>query len=208
LPTIKRATASVWSGSRRNSKKFDPEDAYEDDSYQIRKAQVAKHVSLLVGSFPNAAPGNPEVYVMMLVEEIIADAPSVPVLESTRRIIRRTQKFLPAISEVLEILKEEKKWDKCLDGFQCDDVAEALREKLDAEKQRREAEAKEREERNRIAALPFKTGDAVHHSKFGDGTVQEIDGNKCTVKFDSSDEPKKVVAEFIQHRVVIDGGQI
>lgn len=175
---------------------FEPDDAYDENGY-ITKSQVAKHVSLLVGSFPNANPADPEVYTMMLIEEIGAAEPSVIVLETACRNIRRSAKFLPAISEVLDALKEAKKtWSKRWLAIECmDETAEELRSKLTAENERRTQEKIQREKRK--TACPFAVGDRVGHQKFGVGTVSAVDGNKCTVQFANHFEPKAVVSEFL-----------
>jgi hypothetical protein len=190
-----------------SAERFDPEGAYDDDG-TITKATASIHVSMLVGSFPNANPSDPEVYVKMLIEEVMAfECLTVTYLELAFRSIRRSAKFLPTISEVLEELKkQEDLWDKrTWDIARADITAKNLREKLDAEKLRRETETKAREERKRLANCPFSAGNAVWHSKFGDGTVQEVDGNKCTVLFDYDCTPKKVVSEFLEHRPTFDG---
>jgi vacuolar-type H+-ATPase subunit I/STV1 len=177
-------------------REFNPDEAYDED-YQITKAQVSKHVSLLVGSFPNANPADPEVYTKMLIEEIMAAEPSVVSLESACRSIRRSAKFLPTISEVLEALKEESKtWTKCWEAIECiDEAAEELRQKLATEKERRAAQ----EDEKRKTAPLFSVGDRVKHQKFGTGTVSFVDGNKCVVNFDQRDKSVAVVDSFLEH---------
>jgi hypothetical protein len=91
---------------------------------QIKRCVVSDQVGLLIGSFPNGTPNSPEVYTKFLIEEIVAANPSVIALEATCREIRRTKKFLPAIVEVLDILRNQARWwsdaweDICtLDGY-------------------------------------------------------------------------------------------
>jgi hypothetical protein len=84
---------------------------YEIDR-QIRRQVVGDKVGFLIGSFPNAGPHNPEIYVAMLIEEIVAANPSVSALEATCRQIRRTATFVPTLAEVLKILREQETfWD-------------------------------------------------------------------------------------------------
>lgn len=73
----------------------------------LTRRVVSEQVAMLIGSFPNANPHSSEVYVPMLIEEIIAANPRASALESTCREIRRTKTFLPAIAEVLKVLREQ-----------------------------------------------------------------------------------------------------
>jgi hypothetical protein len=161
---------------------FNPEDAYDDDA-EITRARVSKHIALLVGSFPNANPTDPKTYSKMLVEEVVAASPRVPVLESACRKIRRTCKFLPTISELLDAIEEEQKfWRRYWQALDCcDSLAEVLRRKVSAETERREAEQKRRDEISAARVAPICVGDRVRHlrstvSFLSDclGTVEEI----------------------------------
>jgi len=77
---------------------------------QIKRRVVSDQVGLLIGSFPNGTPNSPAVYMKLLVEEIIVANPRVIPLEATCREIRRTKTFLPAIAEVLSILRRQVEW--------------------------------------------------------------------------------------------------
>jgi hypothetical protein len=72
------------------------------------KTDIAKHLALLVKSFPNAGSADCTVYGRMLCEDVAADQPSASDIEAACRKIRRTSKFLPTISEVLEAIGEAK----------------------------------------------------------------------------------------------------
>lgn len=72
------------------------------------KTDIAKHLALLVKSFPNAGSADCTVYGRMLCEDVAADKPSVSDIEAACRKIRRTSKFLPTISEVIEAIEKEK----------------------------------------------------------------------------------------------------
>ena len=170
---------------------LDPEEAYDDDG-NILRATVALHVSMLVGSFPNANPSDPKVYVGMLIKEVTAKPfITVTLLEAAFRSLRRSARFLPTISEVLSELEQEDVYDERMDnliGF--DAVVDKLRKNLQAEKSRRE-EAKKQQ------TSPFCEGDRVNHLKFGNGTVVAVDGEKVNVLFDHLQQEKRVVASFL-----------
>jgi hypothetical protein len=78
-----------------------------DDGWVLKHRVVSDQAAVLVGSFPNTNPHSPECYPVMLIEEIRARKPNACVLESACRRIRRTAKFAPAISEVLEAIEQE-----------------------------------------------------------------------------------------------------
>jgi hypothetical protein len=78
-----------------------------DGSERILRRVVSEQIALLIGAYPNAVPHNPKIYVRLLVEEIVAAAPSAVALESACRIIRRTKKFPPTIEEMLSLLSSE-----------------------------------------------------------------------------------------------------
>ena len=82
---------------------------------QLTRRVVSEQVGLLIGSFPNGVPNSPEVYTRMLIEEIFAANPSAVALEATCREIRRTKTFVPAVAEVLKVLKERAEWWKDAD---------------------------------------------------------------------------------------------
>lgn len=67
--------------------------------------EIAEHLALTIGAFPNAKPANPEVFGRMLVEEVKASRPSIGALEAACRLVRRTQRFCPAIAEVIRTLE-------------------------------------------------------------------------------------------------------
>jgi hypothetical protein len=83
--------------------------------FQIRRQVAGDKIGFLIGSFPNAGPHNPEIYVAALIEEVAAANPSASALEATCRHIRRTATFAPAVPEVLKVLREQQTlWDDLL----------------------------------------------------------------------------------------------
>jgi hypothetical protein len=195
---------------------FNPDSAYDEDG-EILRPIVASHVAMLVGSFPNANPPDPKVYVKMLIDEVaVAQYVTVTTIEAAFRSIRRTSKFLPTVSEVLaEIKKQEDAWtDLNEEIIFAEERADDLKDKIEEEKERRAVEAAHpkpeapegflnaQSEKRQNTPHTFSVGDRVEHEKFGDGTVSEVDGNKHTVKFDKLAESKKVVGEFLRHSLV------
>jgi hypothetical protein len=163
--------------------RFDPESAYGDD-YRLLEARVRAATALLLGSFPNANPGNSEAYVGMMVEEVMAeDDLSLVVLESACSQIRRTSKFAPSIAELIEAIQEQVElWEPRLNAIHgCGNVVGLIRNELKAATELVAAATAEREQRRIAAAI----GDRVWHAKFGPGTVETVDGNKIAVMFDA-----------------------
>lgn len=113
-------------------REFTPDnDPDIDDDLNPKRHYIAKQVAVLLGSIPNGTPADPEVYTAMLIEEVLALGVYKHAIESGMRRCRRTTKFLPAISEVLAILKEENKlWDRRLSIHSFDDRIDILREQI------------------------------------------------------------------------------
>lgn len=85
---------------------LDPDENYDDDGF--KKAVIGKRIAALLGSYPSGTPSTPEVYTKMLVEHVaINDELNWIILDCACREIERTQKFLPAISEILEIIDQQ-----------------------------------------------------------------------------------------------------
>ena len=139
---------------------FNPDDAYDDD-YQLIEGRVRIHIAMLVGSIPNATPGNPEAYIGMMVEEVMTEDISLPALESACSQIRRRVKFTPSISEVIEAIQEQAElWEPRLNAIHgCEDYATWLRDKLRIATELVAAEQVKREEQ-RLAAEEKKRVDA------------------------------------------------
>jgi hypothetical protein len=63
-------------------------------------------MATLIGSYANAAPGSPETYAAMMIEEIVTYNPGAVQLEAACRWVRRNCKFPPSIAEMLQALRE------------------------------------------------------------------------------------------------------
>lgn len=96
--------------------RFDPESAYEDDVKEnnLKRSVIGERVAQLVGAFPNGAPCDPVIYVTMMVHNIsLVDELIMPALDAAIWEIIGTKKFLPAVSEVLEIVnRQTKQWNE------------------------------------------------------------------------------------------------
>jgi hypothetical protein len=95
--------------------RFDPETNYEDDGQgNLKPSVIAARIAVLVGSFPNGAPSDPAVFVRMLIDAVSSvEYLSLPTLDAAIWEIVETKKFVPTISEVLEIVrKQQSGWGK------------------------------------------------------------------------------------------------
>ena len=153
-------------GVERDAKKFEPDDAY-DDNGEITKSQRKQAHCIADRELSKRKPGRSRTYTETLIEEVVAAAPMVTTLEAACRKVRRTAKFLPTISEVLAAIEvEERVWDERWAAIDYADMeADTLRKKLEAESARRLAA-----ELASAQALPtFAPGDRVSHAKIWTG---------------------------------------
>jgi hypothetical protein len=176
----------------RDRQSFEPANAYDEDGY-IKEEMVSMHIATLLASYPNSNASDPEAYLVMMVEEVMAVYPKLTVLDSACRQVRRTSKFPPVTSEVLAAIKEQEDiWDNRWNAMESLEItAEELREALPVERERR-AEAKRKEEERRaiateqqrvndeLRAKPLGVGDRVKfwNQRFNDyGTIIETVDN-------------------------------
>ncbi|MCA1533713.1 hypothetical protein I6F21_14195 [Bradyrhizobium sp. NBAIM03] len=96
---------------------LDPAESYEDndrDEGELRRGVIKARLTILVGSFPNGAPCDPEVYVRAMLEHAcsIEGLSLLPVDAAFHEIVA-TQKFLPAVEEVVKALSaQQAKWNE------------------------------------------------------------------------------------------------
>jgi hypothetical protein len=119
---------------------YDDNSNYDDEGV-IRHKPVAERIALLVGSFPNAAPPSPKVYARMMIEHVIAENPTITILESACREIERALKFPPTIAEVIQTLRARTKLFSERERARMFDVDDMKR--LCASKQTKQVAAKE-----------------------------------------------------------------
>ncbi|QDM17232.1 hypothetical protein FNL55_15465 [Tardiphaga sp. vice352] len=204
LPWIEENLAEFDKGAAKRiaeanaqSDAFNIEILRDEDG--LKKSWIAAKVGELVGSFPQANVANPEIYVPMLINEIMAEGcHDMVILEMTVRSLRQSSKFIPSISEVLkELRKVSDEWGQRYDALeyiegQADELRQLIAEaKLlrQQEEERRAAEKPKQEEQRQAALLadeqrlareaerklPIKVGDRVFDSTWGStGTVAEI----------------------------------
>jgi hypothetical protein len=83
---------------------YEPDD--DDDEFVVLSHDhIAKRVTVMLASFPNANPTDPDGYVKMLIEHIGGTNVCQLSLESALREIVDTHKFAPAIAEVLSVIE-------------------------------------------------------------------------------------------------------
>ena len=177
-----------WRHSIKNGrlqKKWDeccPESWRPEDSDSPAYGEVAKMITILMGSFPTSKIPDPEIFVQILLDDVMALTPSFVEMESTCRQLRKTKTFMPAISEVIKTLEEQQKlWNRrestiaILEEFYDNLCEETARFKAAAPEEERQI--KEAEERRRIEAArsqPLAVGDRVRAVDYGAGTVLMI----------------------------------
>ena len=122
-------------------------DDPDDNESELSQAYIAKRVTVMVASFPNANPSSPEGYMQMLVEHISAIDLTEVELEGACREIVETQKFAPAISEVLQMIrKHQEKWEdryyaiECAERNRGDALVRALLREAEEDKKAHERE--------------------------------------------------------------------
>jgi hypothetical protein len=116
---------------------------------------AAKHLALLVGSFPSAKPGDADVYGTFLIEEVLSTNPSVGAIEDGCRYLRRTSTFLPSIAEVVRAIQSAEdrlsEWTRVAEQFDLEllktraRIAQLDQERAEVEERRRAKEAQQKE---------------------------------------------------------------
>jgi hypothetical protein len=106
--------------------RFEPDSNYDDDD-GLKRGVIGERIAVLVGAFPNAAPGDPAVFVRMLIENVSSvDHLTMSALDAAIWEIVGTMKFIPAISEVMQIVnKQQAVWFDRFLAIQ--DIAETSR---------------------------------------------------------------------------------
>ncbi len=146
-----------------------PESWWPEDREHPVRAEVAKMIAILMGSFPTSKIPEPEIFVPALLDDVMALDPTFVEMEATCRHLRKTKKFMPSISEVIETLEEQKVlWDRRSDAVW---FMEEWYDDLCAEI----ARAKAAEDRKAAKSEPLVVGDRVRNSKLGSGTVTAVE---------------------------------
>jgi hypothetical protein len=111
LPNIER----VYANAHRvrcipSDQEFMPEaqaalDGLNAVARPATELEIANHLTILITCYPNAGVADRSVYSRVLAEDVATMQPSIGVVESSCRNMRRTLKFCPAICEVLDAVK-------------------------------------------------------------------------------------------------------
>ena len=108
--TLSQYDAAVLAQCEAALQEFDAAKYYEDDDCEghLRRSVIGERVAQLVGAFPNGAPRDPVIYVTMMVHNVsLVDDLIMPALDAAIWQIIGTKTFLPAISEVIEIVNRQ-----------------------------------------------------------------------------------------------------
>jgi hypothetical protein len=180
-----------------------PESWWPEDRDGPVPGKVAKMIALLMGSFPTSNIPEPEIFVPVLLDDVMALKPSFVEMESTCRQLRQTKKFMPAISEVVETLREQQKlWARRDETFYCiEETYNDLRDQI--------ARAKAADDRKAAKSQPIVVGDRVRDPKLGSGTVTALvpldgGGTHYRVRFDASTERYVAGAAYLERLVAGD----
>lgn len=154
------------------------------DSVELASTLVAE----LIGSFPNGNPDSPEIYVKTLIAEVVAIEPDYIELETAFRAIRRMQKFLPSVSEVLtEIKKAQSLWGSRFDALNYfEENVERITKRVVELRAAEDERMRILELRNAPLAVGDRVNDKEFRNNFGVGTVTAIsDDDFVEIKFDN-----------------------
>lgn len=69
--------------------------------------EIKRQLQILIGAFPNASKQDLSIYGVALLEDVVAERPAVSALLKACRQLRRTNTFVPTISEVLAELARQ-----------------------------------------------------------------------------------------------------
>jgi hypothetical protein len=69
--------------------------------------EIKRQLQLLIGSFPNSGRNDLAIFGVALLEDVCEEKPGIVALTNGCRLLRRTSKFVPTISEVLTMIEQE-----------------------------------------------------------------------------------------------------
>ncbi len=178
-----------------------PDSWWPKDNEGPVYSEVAKMIAVLMGSFPTSKIPNPEIFVRVLLDDVMALTPSFVEMESTCRHLRQTKKSMPSISEVVETMREQQKlWER-----RSDTAYSIARHYNNLDRQEQIARAKAKSQ-------PIAVGDRVRDPKLGCGTVTALlllgddGGTHYRVHFDASTERDIAGAASLERLVADDEG--
>lgn len=169
---------------------------------EIQRPAVSKMLAYLVGSFPTSNLPNATVFTQAMLNDVMALDPEFVVLEAACRNLRKTQRFMPAICELIEeIEKQDGIWRKAKRGLLVTFDYTELKERVAACQAKQDQLRLEAEER----AKPIEVDCIVLHKKLGYGIVTAIDDlvfeTNYYVQFEGESEPRHVHRDFITRSI-------
>jgi hypothetical protein len=69
--------------------------------------EIKRQLQVLIGSFPNSGKSDLAIFGVALLEDVCEEKPGIAALTNACRSLRRTNRFVPTISEVLTALAQE-----------------------------------------------------------------------------------------------------
>jgi hypothetical protein len=152
------------------------------------RANVSMQLAALLGSFPTSNIPDPKLFTRMLLDEVLAEEVNPIVLQAACQKIRRTQRFVPSISEILAAIAEQQRlWTERVEsaGKIADLVQELERERAELEALAEAEKVREREAQahQRVAEAAFPVRSKVYHPSHGKGYVTGHIGSAVHVNF-------------------------
>ena len=114
---------------------------WRNEHWMIQISAVSTMLAMFVGSFPVSNLPDPSVFARIMLDDVMAQDPCFVVLEGACRKLRQKSKFMPAICEILDAIKEEKKaWARRDEAIVSVEAWQSeLAERIEIEKARRAA---------------------------------------------------------------------
>jgi hypothetical protein len=181
---------------------LEPAEYMTDDG--ISAPYVVLMLTKFLCAFPTHNVPDPQAFLQILTEEVVSRSPNWFALHSTLLKLRRTSKFVPTLSEVLEELDQSSaRWMDQLDV--AESVLDAIAELPSIIQQGRDEMAK-REQRRLEAQRPLQVDDRVLHfatgtpvaHRLGKGTVLAVGHSTIRVQFDKAEfGTREIIARFL-----------
>jgi hypothetical protein len=163
--------------------RFDPESNYVDNNREadLKRVVIGDRIAVMLGAFPNANPGDPEVFVRNLIENVSSVELTLPALDAAIWEIVGTMKFIPAVSEVMQVVTEQcAKWTERF--YAIGSLAEQSRRivaKLDALQIEMQEAAKTRAAQEQHAAKALAVALALRKLELAKNDVVDAEDRYC-----------------------------
>lgn len=152
------------------------------------RAQLSAHLGLLLASYPTSNISDPRAFAKVLLDEVLTLTPALPAVATACSELRRTQRFMPAICEVVAAIdRHQERWQaRCHASNGCGELItalEQLRADLTPEVDEENARLKAEREAQARAAEMLPVGTRVFHRLHGVGEVLEHTASGTSVSF-------------------------